>query len=97
MAAGLEKKIDETKTTVEAVKEELAEVKDRLQYTTKLLEAVYRLFLAAQPPWTPDTSQQTTTDTHQRAQMEDDATARLLLSLLSAITQQKIHLLLIEL
>ena len=42
LAAGLEKKIDDTKTTVEEVKEELAEVKDRLQYTTGLLEAVYR-------------------------------------------------------
>ena len=38
----MEKKIDDTKTTVEEVKEELAEVKDRLQYTTGLLEAVYR-------------------------------------------------------
>ena len=42
LAAGLEKKIDDTKITVEEVKEELAEVKDRLQYTTGLLEAVYR-------------------------------------------------------
>ena len=87
LAAGLEKKIDDTKTTVEEVKEELAEVKDRLQYTTGLLEAVYRRDgMPAQLTRTPDTPQETTTDTgtHHRAQEKEEDAVALLLSLLGA-------------